>query len=139
MSNWTHVAGIVRVDGLRLNGEVKDFESIFGKEVEWESPGGLWDKAWEHPEHFLPMGSEGSLKMTVWVNPEDHCLASYTVSIFGDLRDHDDPDEIINWFKEKCKSLFVRNACITVENEWNGVRDWVYHWKDEERNEGAEE
>lgn len=55
--------------------------------------------------------------MTVWTNPDKQALSAYTVSIFGDLRDDDDPDAIVEWFKYKCRKLDVRQACITVNNE----------------------
>lgn len=126
MSNWTHVAAIARVDCLRFYGQEMDFEAIFGKTLRYEDESHLWEEAECYPDRFLPMGSEGSLNMSVWSNPDKNCLASYTVSIFGDLRDHDNPDEIINWFKNKCVDLDIRNACITVENECYGVCNWVY-------------
>lgn len=114
MSNWTHVAAIFRVDSL----EDINFEDIFGKELHYTDEPDVWDEAREHPEKFLPLGSEGSLEMSVWRNPEDHYTARYTVSVFGDLRDHDRVDEIIKWFDDKCKQLWIRQAVITVENEW---------------------
>lgn len=130
MSNWTHVAGIVRVDGLRLAGmDEPNFDELFGKELEYE---GDWEDYELHSELYLPAGSEGSLKKSVWVNPDESYIAAYTVSIFGDLRDHDDPNEIVEWFKEKLKNVLVRNATITVENERNGTVNWT--WKDEDTN-----
>lgn len=125
MSNWTHVAGIVRVDCFRLMGGI-DFTEVFGKELKFSDDQEVWVEADAHPEQFLPMGSEGSLKMTVYENPDRCHLDAYTVSVFGDLRDHDDPKAIVEWFKEKCSKLNVRNACITAENEWGGVENWVY-------------
>ena len=134
MSNWTHVAGIVRVDHLRgLFGPDPDFKKLFGKELRYEDSSDRWDYAEEHQDEFLPIGSEGSLTMTVWENPSMNDMTAYTVSIFGDLRDHDNPDEIVNWFKEKCSKLWVRNACITVHNEWSGTRNWVYEDKNEDK------
>ncbi len=133
MSNWSHVAGIIRIDAIRFEEETveeatKMFENYFGKELRYNSDYELWNEADEHPEKFLPMGSEGSLTMSVWVNPDLEYITSYTVSIFGDLRDHDDPDAIIEWFKGKCESdvIWVRNACITVENGLHGSRVWNY-------------
>ena len=79
MSNWTHVAGIIRIDGLRCLDNVldkPDFDEIIGKECLWESPEEVWDDAKKNPEKYLPMGSEGSLQKTVWVNPDESCLAS---------------------------------------------------------------
>ena len=127
MSNWTHVAGIIRVDSLRIDDiEEIDFDKIIGKECLWGSPSKVWKDADENPDKYLPMGSEGSLQKSVWENPDKSCLASYTISIFGDLRDHDSTSEIIEWFQEKCKSLCVRNAVITVCNEWYGTETYTY-------------
>ena len=133
MSNWTHVAGIIRVDGLRCLDDVlgdPNFDEIIGKECLWESPKKIWDDADDNPDKYLPMGSEGSLQKSIWINPDKDCMDSYTISIFGDLRDHDNVKEIIDWFKEKCKKLWVRNAVITVENEWYGTETWT--WTEEE-------
>ena len=126
MSNWTHVAGIVRIDTFdTANPETEEqIRKVFGKAVDWDSPEELWEEYHAHPEVFLPCGSEGSLDMTIWINPDRFCLPRATVSIFGDLRDHDDPNEIVEWFKEKCSKFWIRNASIVVNNEWNGVRTW---------------
>ena len=127
MSNWTHVAGIIRVDCLRFDGRHKvDIDEILGKECLWESPIEVWKDAEANPDKYLPMGSEGSLQKSVWVNPNKSCLASYTISIFGDLRDHHSASDIIEWFKEKCKLFWVRNAVITVENEYYGTETYTY-------------
>lgn len=122
MSNWTHVAGIIRVDSR----EKLDFDKILGKECLSDSPSEVWDDALENPSKYLPMGSEGSLQKSVWENPDRSCMDSYTISIFGDLRDHDSISEIVKWFIEKCNLLWVRNAVITVENEWYGTETYTY-------------
>lgn len=72
------------------------------------------------------MGSEGSLKMSVWVNPDKNSMAAYTVSIFGDLRGHDDPQGIVDWFEAKCGMVWVRNAVLVVRNEISGTITWTY-------------
>ena len=131
MSNWTHVAGIIRVDAFRFGNDItKDFDKIIGKECLWDSPTEVWDDADDNPDEYLPMGSEGSLQKSIWINPDKHSMDSYTISIFGDLRDHDNVKEIIDWFKEKCKKLWVRNAVITVENEWYGTETYTYIYEE---------
>ena len=105
MSNWTHVAGIIRIDDFNrcTGGKPLNFEALID----------------------LPWGSEGFLNMEVWENPDKSSMAGYTVSIFGDLRDHDSADEIIDWFKETCaKFIEVRQAVITVRNERFGVKNF---------------
>lgn len=134
MSNWTHVAGIIRVDSFKFNDiEEIDFDKIIGKECLWDSPSEVWEDAETNPDKYLPMGSEGSLQKTIWRNPDRNCLASYTVSIFGDLRDHHSTSDIIEWFKEKCKALWIRNAVITVHNEWCGTETYTYVEEEDEQ------
>ena len=151
MSNWTHVSGIVRLDSMRgMSGWLKDgikdddyslddFYKVFGKECLFESPIEVWRDMDENPNDYLPMGSEGSLKLSTWTNPQECHSFSYVVSICGDLRDHDNADMIIEWFKNKIKeidkddknNINVRQACITAFNERNGKADWSYCWDDE--------
>ena len=118
MSNWTHVAGIIRVDAFPY--EELDFDKLIGEE--WQ----YGDAFYVTSNDFLPDGSECSLQKSVWEDTDSSNIARYTVSIFGDLRDHNDPQEIIEWFKKKCDTLWVRQAIITVWNEQNGTLDWRY-------------
>ena len=127
MSNWTHVAATFRVDSFRLEKinpeeEKSRWDEIFGKECLWDDPLEVWDDQYKNPQDYLPMGSEGTLHKSVWINPDLHHMAAYTISIFGDLRDHDSPDEIIEWFRDKCSRLYIRQAVITVDNELYGNR-----------------
>lgn len=126
MSNWSHVSSVIRIDAFRFDDELPDFDSLIGKELNYHDPTEKWEDAEKFPNEYLPMGSEGSLCKSIWINPDVSCLAAYTVTIFGDLRNHDDPDEIITWFKELCSKLSVRDAIIKVANEVNGTRTWVY-------------
>lgn len=130
MSNWTHVAGIIRVDyfGGNLVDKIND---IIGKEIHFNSSGDEWEDFDKNPDNYLPCGSEGSLHMELWKNPNKSAMAAYTVSIFGDLRDHDSAIDIVKWFKNKvvildCVSFGIRNACVTARNETNGVTNWTY-------------
>lgn len=129
MSIWTHVAGVMRIDYIKLNDDPElDFDELIGKECLWDSNYEVFEDADKHPELYLPMGSEGSLQKSVWINPKDSHASRYTVSIFGDLRDHESCDEIIEWFKSKCESLGgrVRQATITVNNEYNGTKSYTH-------------
>ena len=132
MSIWTHVASIIRIDSFRLlddslSKSTKElFLDIFGKECHWESPEEIWIDAENHPENYLPMGSEGSLKMSIWKNPSRSSMAAYTVSIFGDLRDYDDLNAIKTWFKTACDKVLVRQAVITATNEYDDYLIYDY-------------
>lgn len=129
MSIWTHVAGIVRIDDIRFLGET-NWTEYFGKEVHFSSPKDVWEDYDEHPEGYLPVGSEGGLYSSLWVNPDEHSMAAYTLMIFGDLRDYVTPEKIIEWFKEKLSGIpVVRQAVITVETE--GLESVVYNYEEE--------
>lgn len=132
MSNWTHVAGIIRVDGIIGSSDMgNEIKRIIGKEVHFDSSMDEWNDFDRNPKEYLPCGSEGTLRMTLWENPNKSSMAAYTVSIFGDLRDHDSPTEIIKWFRDRvlmldCISCGVRNACVVADNEYYGVKNWAY-------------
>lgn len=129
MSAWAHVAAIVRVDDFRFSDDqpIPDWDEIFGKECLFHSPVEVWVDCEKHPEKYLPCGSEGSLRKTVWVNPDSHNVAAYTVTIFGDLRDFENLDEIIDWFKEKVDlgEIAIRQAVITATNCYE-TKTWAY-------------
>lgn len=136
MSNWTHVIGSIRIDTLRgiTDNTPFDTDKIFGKECLFESSKEIWDDMDKHPEDYLPMGSEGSLQKSVYENPDRSVTAAYTVTIFGDLRDHDNAGDIIKWFENKLNNLpdgyWIRQAVITADNECNGVETYTYEEKE---------
>lgn len=130
MSNWTHVAAVFRVDHITFLAPELDFDGIFGRECLFHSSQELWDEAYEHPERFLPMGSEGSLRKLVYINDNDSSTARYTVTVMGDLRDHDSFEDIIEWFNKTCEKLWIRQAVVTVDNEWYGSKTVTYHEKE---------
>lgn len=136
MSNWTHVAAVARIDG--WPGDRTNFESVFGREWGYDDDLDDWDEMNEHRDRFLPMGSEGSCRMSVWVNPDFHSLSRYTVTIFGDLRDHNSAEEVVEWFRSKLKNLLVHQAVITVENEWSGTVSWTYTPDENRKKDGRE-
>ena len=110
------MAGVVRADEIRFNEvDLPDFDSIFGKECLFNDPDEIWKEADDYPYRFMPMGSEGSLRKSVWVNPDVHSMSAYTITIFGNLRDMDDPETIVDWFKKCLDKLCIRQAVITVD------------------------
>lgn len=121
MSMWVHVAAVARIDSF---GPIPDerITDIFGKQCLWGDNREVWDHMREFPEQYLPRGSEGSLKMSIWHNPRECDVPSTTVTIFGDLRDRDNADYLIRWFTEKCmlcaKQYLIRQAVITVDPEY---------------------
>lgn len=129
MSVWSQVAMIFRIDYIDWNGDGElNFEEIFGKTYSWSNR----EDYKANPKSYLPMGSEGSLDMSVWVNPCESCVDRYTVSIFGSLRDHEREDvkKLFKWFNDKCKQLEPRQAVITVDNDLVGTITKAYEQKD---------
>ena len=127
MSQWTHVNASFRLDSF---GRTEDEEliDIFGKSIDFYHMDEIeYDEDWEikDKDKYLPMGSEGTLKMSIWHNPDESCIASTTVSIFGDLRDYDDYEEIEKWFNKCCNafgSIGIRQAFCQVEVEGYGTK-----------------
>jgi len=124
LSIWTHVLACARFEYYGLSDPPFGLEcpTISGSSRE------VVEDFRKHPEKYLPAGSEGTLRKSVWRNPDNAAMEEYTISIFGDLRDHYDPDGIIDWFKNKLKDedLYVKQAVVTVENDLHGIRTWTY-------------
>jgi len=110
MSMWTHVCGIIRVDGLpRLdtNATVEKIKVKLG-------PICLYND-W-HDDTKLPCGSEGGLQYEVI--EYDSGLPWLAVPIWGDLRDFDDLDAIKKWWNETLADLkFIRDAILFAKTE----------------------
>ena len=108
MSQWTHVAGIIRFDGFVKPdlGKVVSLEYCNMSDDEYE-------KACEECE--VPMGSEDSLQHQLWTNPREGNAARYTAMIWGDLRDYNDVDEIVAYFNRIVKGQRIRQACFEVD------------------------
>lgn len=141
MSNRTHVAAVFRVDGIPSSMPEPGFEEAFGKVVpdyersldkkvreteEYKAAelanGNAWAEYDEHPERFVPTGSEGSLQTSVRRNPRKSCAAACTATVFGDLRDHDSIEEIEERFRKCCSKAWIRQAVVDIDDEMNGHR-----------------
>lgn len=127
MSQWTHVNASFRLNSL---GRIDDdaLIKIFGKSVDYYHMNEIeYDDDWEvkDKEKYLPIGSEGTLEMSIWHNPNKSSMASTTVSVFGDLRDFDSFDEIEEWFNRCCDSFGsfgIRQAVCQVGVEGCGTK-----------------
>ena len=129
MSSWIHVNAAIRIDDLRLDDSVPDFDELIGKECLFGESNSVWDDAMSNSDLYLPMGSEGSLRKSVWINPDRSYAAAYSVMIFGDLRDRDEKDaeKVIEWFKDKCNKIScVRDAVITIRVNTDKPLIFVY-------------
>ena len=134
MSQWTHVNASFRLDSF---GRTEDEEliNIFGKSIDFYHMDEIeYDEDWEvkDKDKYLPMGSEGTLEMSIWHNPNESCIASTTVSIFGDLRDYGDYEEIEKWFNKCCDafgSIGIRQAFCQVNVEGFGTKVFQRGWE----------
>lgn len=136
MSIWTHAAGVIRLDFINpeeygLAGEKYAIEKLLGKEFSYGNMDRALLKDLEaHPEDYLPFGSEGSLRHTIFKNPNRSgnvtSLPMWTIVIGGDLRDYDTPEKIVEWFKKACKKLkYVRDATVVAREDLNNkVVSW---------------
>lgn len=112
MSTWVQVHSTLIVD--QKEGETKSefkskMEKIFGKNCLWNAPKEIWNDAEEHPDQYLPMGSEGTLEMTIGRgkyfdqyagNDGQLVKACWIVSINGGLRDRIGVDWINEWYSK---------------------------------------
>ena len=134
MSQWTHVNASFRLDSF---GRTEDEEliNIFGKSIDFYHMDEIeYDEDWEvkDKDKYLPMGSEGTLEMSIWHNPNESCIASTTVSIFGDLRDYGDYEEIEKWFNKCCDafgSIGIRQSFCQVNVEGFGTKVFQRGWE----------
>ena len=127
MSVWTHVAGVIRVDDIRFDNHLPNFDKIVGKECLFESSENIWRDMENNPNDYMPYGSEGTLQKSVWIDPDKSSMAAYTISVFGDLRDYEEPQPIIDWFIKVCDRFeWIRQAVITVDTEGQETLNYVY-------------
>ena len=132
MSCWTHVAGIIRADDIRLEGSglKPDFKDVLGEPLLWEFTEDQWETGTK-----LPCGSEGSLNYDVIENPDKSCMAAYVIPIYGDLRDfgetEEDLDDIKDWFIKSCDKLLIRNATLYAECSMGFNISIIYRDKEE--------
>lgn len=131
MSVWTHVAGVIRVDDIRIDNYLPNFDKIVGKECLFKSSENTWRDMENYPNDYMPYGSEGTLQKSVWINPDKNSMAAYTISVFGDLRDYEEPQPIIDWFIKVCDRFeWIRQAVITVETE--GKKSIIYRYEEDD-------
>lgn len=120
MSQWTHVAGCIRID---------DLESImYGTSA-------MSRIAEAFRVYPLPEGSEGPIQVKIVETREHESALSWGLAyVWGDLRDYDDAQEVFAWAKDVCAQLFenrsfVRQCAIVVDIEF-GAR-YIIHGRED--------
>jgi len=116
MSQWTHLAGIIRLDNLgagmvrlptaRKNEKIKQaVVKALGNTCDYDSLEAAWQCC------TVPSGSEGSLQYKVLPNSDSdediHALSWGYAVIWADLRDRgsEDVPEIEKWFQDSLAKL----------------------------------
>ena len=120
MSIWTHVAAIIRIDNLGINppdiGTKASWETF--SEEKWREVLSLSDDECDAECYKIkstrPCGSEGSLDASLWVNPNKGRMPNYMVTIWGDLRDYKDFDEIIEYLSSITAGRSIRQGIATI-------------------------
>lgn len=123
MSQWTHVNGSIRIDGLEIipGADEKSIKALMGRMVFYADSQKKWDAC------TVPCGSEGSLHYVPIKAGSGIVL--WTVVIWGDLRDYDNVEEIKEWFTGIVDSLqpghgrglFIRSAVLEIAVEYREV------------------
>lgn len=116
MSIWTHVNGNIRIDSIN-RGLTEEIQQTLGKIITFEDSDYTTN---------LPCGSEGSIEYKIWENPDVSDLTAYSISIFGDLRDYENTEEIKNWFIKILKDFCIRDAILTITVEENNTIILIY-------------
>jgi len=127
MSVWTHVAAIIRIDAVKgfFGPQSKDdIQKVLGPIAKFQGPKEDWDTC------TLPCGREGSLKYDIWENKDTYCMAAFTVSVFGDLRDYNETDSIKQWFDSICSQFMIRQAVCVAEVE--GCEAKIFQYQEKE-------
>ena len=105
MSQWTHLNGQVRIDGFPGHTKKPNFGTVCD----------------------VPCGSEGSVRFRydevgtgiVWTN----------VSIWGDLRDYNDVQEIVNWISKCTEGYIIRSGILEIDIEYAKMFILRYNYK----------
>jgi hypothetical protein len=138
MSQWTHINGSIRIDYLQLENPdkeiIEDIKKHFGNICDFYSNREMWKNC------NVPLGSEGSVQYDVQLTGDAHSLARVRIQIWGDLRNYENTEEIIEWIKQATKELIIRDGVIQIDVEskektiliWNDDKDeWQNILKEE--------
>lgn len=139
MSNWTHVAGIIRMD--KCNKSIEDWGTIipgahvpnYADELPLDKNIMLAQEAdkahpWLYPEYNIPIKGEydygdDEMQLRVYRDPCRNSALGYQLTITADMRSFTSQMKILDWFGDICNRIdssdygYVRQASITIETE----------------------
>ena len=123
MGFWTQATGTINGEFAMVVTEDKAskyISDVIGKELVWDETRDSdeqiaeWEYAFEHPELYLPLGSEGSLRYKCTY---DSHTGAYQIDIFGSLRDEIYTRRVIKWFIDLCCEFNPKKAKIRVSSD----------------------
>jgi len=133
MSQWTHVAGIIRLDCMRFGEDAAFLQGVkdaFGHTYHYDPRLSDDEYLASRKRCNVPAGSEGSVQYAVQKtgrqSPEGGEVSWGVVYIWGDLRDYSDITAVYLWVKRALKRLEtkwgtdVRQCAIKVDVEYHG-------------------
>jgi hypothetical protein len=112
---------MIRFDTLQLGSDYELVERVkkrMGILCDYEDDEKIWNAC------TIPKGSEGSIQYEVILTNDCNSLARIAVAIWGDLRDYENVDEIVNWIKRiggtdlRKDFLGVRSGIVYIEPEF---------------------
>lgn len=106
MSQWTHVNAMIRIDGIKDMSIPPDLGCI----VDFDNNVGMWGAC------DIPCGSEGSLHHSIDTVGEG--LVLWNVYVWGDLRDYDNREEIMEYLNRIIKGQLVRSGVAEINVEY---------------------
>ena len=139
MSDWTHVAGVIRMD--KCNKPIENWSIIipeayvpnYTDELPIDKDIMLArdaDKAhpWVYPEYIVPIEGEhdyenGELQLRVYREPWRNSALGYQLMITADMQSFTSQMKILDWFGNVCRRIdnsdygYVRQASISIETE----------------------
>lgn len=83
-----------------------------GKTCTYDSPSADWEAC------TVPRGSEGSLQVHLWTNPERMHAAAFTATIWGDLRSYESVDEVVEYLDRITQGRMVRQGIAEISIEY---------------------
>ena len=119
MSQWSHVNACIRFDSFLRQGTPTEKE--LGKMCRWEDES---TSHWENAE--LPCGSEGSIEYTILSSGGENSLAANVVAFYGDLRDYENKQEIIDYFERITKDKMIRSGVLEISIEFQETFIFMY-------------
>ena len=111
MSQWTHIAGTIRIDCVDHEEVKEQIHNVLGQT--WQYGDNV-----DPDTEYVPYGSEGSIQYTITENPDEYSITAFVVTFYGDLRDYDNDAKIIAWFEKVCDAFYIRQATITIDVEY---------------------